>query len=315
MLDAARVGDVRGGTQHGGRPDRPVLLDVGQDERDVVVAARPVGQLDELVDGLAARQAGRGDAPDLGVGHQAAQAVGTHQQPVARHDVEPAQVGFVLRGPVEHAQHQRPVRVLEGLLLGEPAVVDERLHPAVVAGHPVQPAVPHQVGARVADVDHREAVVVEHEAAHGRAEARQLRVVLDELDQPLVGVRQRAGQDGQHVDQVAGVVLGTRLDGLGLDPVLGGRREPLGPRVGDAVVEFLVGALELPGGHRRGEVAGRGAAHAVGHHQHARAGVGGVLVVAAHQPDLGVRFVAEGEGHVRPPRPGGCARSVACRPA
>ena len=44
------------------------------------------------------------------------------------------------------------MRVHRRLGLADLAVVDQRLHPAVVVGQPLQPAVAEQVGAAVADV-------------------------------------------------------------------------------------------------------------------------------------------------------------------
>ena len=52
-----------------------------------------------------------------------------------------SQVGLVVRLAVEDLEDQRAVRVLEGLGLGDPAVVDEGLHPGVVAGEPGEVAV------------------------------------------------------------------------------------------------------------------------------------------------------------------------------
>ena len=91
-----------------------------------------------------------------------------------------------------------------------------------------------------------------------------LGVVVDELADDLAGAVDGVGDDVQHL--LAG--------------------------------EAAVGGLQLADGDGGGQVAGRGTAHAVGHHQHGGRDVGRVLVVLADQPDLGVRDVAQRQRHL-----------------
>jgi hypothetical protein len=121
------------------------------------------------------------------------------------------------------------------------------------------------------------------------------RIVLDALDELVVGPREGSGEHGEHVDHVARVVVadeGGLVGGLSL----GAGRRDLGVQVG-------VGPFELPGRDRGRQIAGCGAPHAVGHHQHGRRHVRRILVVGADQPDLGVGVVTQRQRHeLRPPR-------------
>jgi hypothetical protein len=73
------------------------------------------------------------------------------------------------------SKQQRALRVAVGLLLGDPAVVDERLHERVVVGHLGEDAVTHQVGTRVTDVAQAEAATGEQDGGERRPHALQLR--------------------------------------------------------------------------------------------------------------------------------------------
>ena len=109
-----------------------VLDDVGDDHGDVVRAAAAQRQLDEPVGG----RLGIGVLQRLGEGllaDHAGEAVGAQQVPVAGARLAHGEVGLDLLA-VEGAQQQRALGVAVGLLRGDPAVVDQRLHERVVVG-------------------------------------------------------------------------------------------------------------------------------------------------------------------------------------
>ena len=83
------------------------------------------------------------------------------------------------------------------LLLGDPALVDQRLHERVVAGELADLAVAEQVGAAVAHVPHRDAVAVEERDRGGGAGAVERRLLVDQLGDPLVGTAQRVGDQAR----------------------------------------------------------------------------------------------------------------------
>jgi len=164
---------------------------------------------------------------------------------------------------VEHLEQQRTVRVHRCLGLVDLAVVDQRLHPAVVVGQPVQGGVAVEVGTAVADVGQAQLVTVEQGAGDGGAHPVQREVGLDEVGDTVVGPVQRPRQ---HVEHLRGP--GGRLD-----------------------------LLDRVDRHGRGQVPGGGPTHPVGDDEQVRACIAGVLVVLADQPDFGVGDVAQGQGH------------------
>ena len=119
--------------------------------------------------------------------------------------------------------------------------------------------------ARVADVGQDELVPGAQDGDEGRAHAVEVRVVVGELTQSLIGQR---------------------------DPP---QQRPGGIRAGEGLaVETHEGAKD----RRRGNVTTGMTAHAVGHREKVRTGIPAVLVVGAHHPDVGARCVAEREGHL-----------------
>ena len=149
-----------------------------------------------------------------------------------------------------------------GLLLGDPALVDQALDERVVLGDLADLAVPEQVGAAVTDVAEGELLAVEQRDGGRGAGAAEARVVVDDLGDPVVGPVQGA-RDGA-------AQVGVR------------------PRVELA---------ELADGGAGGQVSAGGPADAVADGDHPRAGVAGVLVVLADPAHVGDRGVAQTERH------------------
>ena len=85
------------------------------------------------------------------------------------------------------------MRVDPGLLLGDPALVDQGLDEGVVVGELADLAVAEEVGAAVADVADAEPLAVEERDGGGGAGAVEARVLVDELGDPVVGAVQGAG--------------------------------------------------------------------------------------------------------------------------
>ena len=171
-------------------------------------------------------------------------------------EVDDEEVGLAVADRVDGAEDEVAVRVDPRLLLGDPALVDEGLHEGVVEGQLADRAVAEEVAAAVTDVADAEPATVEDRHGRGGAGAVERRVVVDQLDQPVVGPVDRAGDPRQ---QVLGRVAGRR----GVEaPELGDRRA-------------------------RGDVAAGGPADAVADGEQPGAGVPGVLVVLAHPADVG----------------------------
>ncbi len=150
------------------------------------------------------------------------------------------------------------MRVGPRLLLGDPALVDERLDEGVVVGELAQLAAPLEVGPAVADVADREPGAVEERDRGGGGGAVEGGVLLDQLGDPVVGAVQ-------------------------------------GPRdlADDVVVGLAVELAERLDGGAGGEVAADGAADAVADREQPRTGVAAVLVLATHPPHVGDRRVVE----------------------
>jgi hypothetical protein len=193
-------GDLGGPDDPGreGRQFRTLGDDVGQHHGDVVGGPGGVGAGDQLGEG-AVEVLFAQDPLDLRIRDESAQPVGAEQQPVAELEIHQLGVGGVLGLAVEHLEQQRAVRVDRRLLLGDPALVDQRLHPGVVVGHPGEPVGAHQVAAGVADVDQAELGAVEHRPAEGGAHALQGAVPGDQVGQLVVGGRDRPGEQGEHL--------------------------------------------------------------------------------------------------------------------
>ena len=153
--------------------------DVGDDAGDVVGAAAAQRELDQLLHGLLrALVAGEGLLQRL-VGDHAGQSVGADQVAVAGADLADGEVGLDMVAAAQRAHQQGALRVGGGFLLGDPALVDEALHPGVVLGDLGQHAVAQQVGAGVADVDEAEALAGPQQGGERGAHALQLGVLLD----------------------------------------------------------------------------------------------------------------------------------------
>ncbi len=150
-----------------------------------------------------------------------------------------------------------------GLLRGDPALVDQALHPGVVLGDLVEPAVAQQVGAGVADVDHAHPLAGPEHRGEGAAHAFELRVLLDHLAQALVGALHGVVQQGEQV--------GAR----------------------DVLVEADDRAEDLGGR----DLTGRRPAHAVGDGEQPGPGVAGVLVALTDQTLVGPGGEAQHEAH------------------
>ena len=147
-----------------------------------------------------------------------------------------------------------------GFLGRDLAGVDQVLHEGVVGRDLGQRVAAQHVGARVADVDHGEAVAGAHERDAGGAQALEVAVTARAFGELLVRVEEGLAQEGKH-------------------------------RVGR--VRVRVEGDELGEGHRGGDVAARGPAHAVGEDEQVRAGVAGVLVVGTYEAHVGAGGVVE----------------------
>ncbi|GMA35684.1 hypothetical protein GCM10025876_18880 [Demequina litorisediminis] len=269
---------VRGGGTHdlrrGGRADAVRLrIDVDyvrDDARHVVGRACREGKPHEGVGAVA----GVGDVGkglrDRVAAHDAGQAVGAQHPAVAWARLAHRDVhGNVRIDIAEDAQQHRPLGVVLGIGRTEATGVHQVLHKVVVGGDLVERAVAQQVGARVADVRHRQRGASAQEGRHRGAKARELWVVRCALDN--LGVRLRDGV----LEFVEGLVGAVRL---------------------------AVERRQAPHRDRGCDVASRGAAHTVGDHQQVGTGEGGVLVVGAHQPHVGARGEVEGKEHAQAPR-------------
>ncbi len=245
---------------------RQVLVDVGalldelgDDDRDVVVATRLERQPDQLGRGEVDRLGAEGHLDDVVVDH-VGQAVAAQQVAVAQHRLQPVVVGVVVVTAEQRTQQERAVRVHAGLVAADLALVDQALHERVVGADLLERPVTEAVGARVAEVRVRDLrPVPEHRLERG-AHPLDGGVAGDQLAEPGVG-----GGDG----------LLER-----------------GHRVDVQVTIELTDDVQRLGG---GDVSGSGTAHAVGHHQEPVAGVAGVLVGGPAQTGVGQCDIAKGE--------------------
>ncbi len=218
--------------------------DVGDDAGDVVGAAAAQGELDQLLDRLVrALVAGEGLLHRL-VADDAGEPVGADQIAVAGPHLADRQVRLDVVAAAQRAHQQGALRVGGGLFLGDPALVDQTLHPGVVLGDLGEDAVAQQVGAGVADVHEAEPLPGPQQGGQRGAHALELRVLLDHGAQLVVGPLHGAAEGGEDV--------GAR----------------------DVVVERDQSGDHLGGG----DLAGGLAAHAVGDGEQSGAGVTGVLV-------------------------------------
>ena len=151
----------------------------------------------------------------------------------------------------QRARDDRALGVLHGLLGGQPALADELVDERVVVGEPLQAAVTQPVGATVADVRDHDLLLADIHGRQRRAHTRLLGVRLRQLMDARVGRLRERDQRGVGVCGVA---------------------QPF--------AEGLDGDL-------RGDLAGLGAAHPVGHDEQRRTGQQRVLVGAALAAGVG----------------------------
>ncbi len=186
-----RPASGRCGGRAGARVGGLVDGHVGDHGRDVVGAAGVERGPDQLHGGVVDRT-GAEDVGDPGVVEDAGAAVAAQQDPVAGGEVDVEQVRVGLVHPVHRPQDQVAVRVGAGLLLGDPAVVDEALDEGVVLRQPAQRPLAQQVAPAVPDVADGDLGPVEERGGDRRTGAVELGVLVDELGEPVVGAVDRA---------------------------------------------------------------------------------------------------------------------------
>ena len=152
-------------------------------------------------------------------------------------------VDLDVRLRAERARDDRSLRMLGGLLLGQLPAAHELVDERVVLGEALERPVAEQVRAAVADVGDRDMGVVDVGGGQGRAHPGPPAIRARALVDLLVGLAHALGQ----------ALL--RAAGVGQPPLERLDRDP------------------------RGDLAGLGAAHPVGDHEHRRPRVRAVLVV------------------------------------
>jgi hypothetical protein len=200
----ARSGEDLGpaGRLHGGG----AVHDIGHDAGDVVRAPALDGQLDQLQHGVI-QAAHRCQGHVQGVlAYHRGQAVGAQQVPVPGPGFPHLQVRDDVGAAVQRPQQQRALRMGGGLIGADAPVIHQRLDQRVVVRDLVEGAVPQQVGAGVPDVAQGHPAAGPQHRRQGRAHAADGGVGLDHVVQPLVGGRDRLGEDAQQVASGAGPV-------------------------------------------------------------------------------------------------------------
>ena len=188
-------------------------------------------------------------------------------------ELDGEQVGVDLVDAVERLEDQVAVGVGPGVLLGDPALVDQALHEGVVAGE-------------LADLAGR---------GRGRRGCRRRGPSpgASPSNSATVAVVLVPLRDGLLVDEVADPVGGAVQGAVDeLEPGLSSSASPGG----------CVEQAQLADGGAGGEVAAGGAADAVADGEQPGPGVAGVLVVLAYAPDVGDRGVLQSERHFRSSR-------------
>lgn len=176
----------------------------------------------------------------------------------------------------QRAHQERALRVGRGLFLGDPALVDEPLHPGVVLRDLGQHTVAEQIRTRVADMHETEPLAGPQQGGERGAHALQLRVLLDHHPELVVGALHRRTQRGEDV--------GTR----------------------DVVVERDKSGDHLGGGDLTGGLA----AHAVGDGEQPGTGIAGVLVALADHALVRARGESQRQSHAHLP----CRRCIGVQP-
>ncbi len=250
-----------GGWQRGGR----AVHHVGHDAGDVVRAAAPDGQLDELQDHLV-QVLDLGQRPVQGLlADHPGQPVRAEQVPVAQPGLAQRQVRLDVGPAVQGAQQHGPLWVGGHVVRADPALVNQRLDQRVVVRDLVELPVPQQVRAGVPDVHQGHPRAGPEHGGQRGAHALQHRVGHHHVVQRVVRVRHGVGQRVEQV--VAGhvvVQLGHGRDGRGT-----------------------------------GYLAGGMAAHAVRDGQQARPGIRRVLVPLPEKTDVRTDRVPECKCHLR----------------
>jgi len=135
--------------------------ELGDRDRDVVGAARGQREPHEGVGDLLGRSRRRQDGREPGRRHDGVHAVAQQHHPVARHDAPHEQIGCGRRPRRERPVERRTVGMRGGLVGGQATGRDEREHMRVVLREHVDPAVPHEVRARVADMGEHEPLALD----------------------------------------------------------------------------------------------------------------------------------------------------------
>ena len=167
--------------------DRLPLLEAEGDHGDVVAPAGLVGACDQLGDRVVERFRAAHHGGDPVVLDHRREAVGAEQEHVVgtRAEAERVDVDRGL-GP-ERPGDDRALRVVLGLLVGDPALAAQLLDQRVVGSQHAQLAVAPQVGAAVADVGERDLVALDDRGGQRRPHPGTARVVLGEAVDALVG--------------------------------------------------------------------------------------------------------------------------------
>ncbi len=169
------------------------LLEPEGDHRDVVATTGLVGlghQAGRRLVEVPRRLQHLGDAlvPD----HRR-QAVRADQEHVAGAGAEGERVDLDLGLGAQRPGDDRPLRMILGLLVGEPALAPQLLDQRVIGGEQPELAVAIDVGATVADVRERDLVALHHGRGQRRPHPRMALVVLGEAVDALVcGLGDRA---------------------------------------------------------------------------------------------------------------------------
>ena len=285
-------------TDHDGFASREIgellsvdLEHVGHDHGDVVGCAASQGEIDEGDDGCRWLRRAQ-DRAQFVVADHTGEPITAQQEAISRACLDDRQVGISGLESVDRSHDEGAAWVHGCFVFADAASVDERLHIGVVVGDAREVARAQQVAAGVADVDDGDpgcrALVDEGHGGGGGAHAHQVGVVDDDLPDADAGGVHARGERGEGFSRIAVAIddIGQGRDGSGA-----------------------------------GELTGRVPTHAIGDDEQSRAGVSGVLVLAANHADIGARGVAQGEGHgyfrncmvVRPTRrgvPG--VRAVGC---
>ena len=170
-----------------GHGDLVGLLEAERDHRDVVAPPGLVGRGDQLGHRLVEALGGPEDGCDAVVLDHRGQPVRAEEEDVVGAGVEAQRVDLHVRLRAQRPGDDRALRVILGLLVGDPALAPQLLDQRVVGGQQSQRSVSPQVGAAVADVGERDIVTFDHRRGERRPHAGAARVLLGEVVDALVG--------------------------------------------------------------------------------------------------------------------------------